>query len=154
MTQRMLALVLAVGCAVPGVWLARAELAAADDRVSRRAAEMALPDPYLDPSWPDAAGDEMEGRYAPGKSDSVEEIPLDEDLEMQEELRAAEELTGETPLPGGAAAAPVPTGTAGANIAGPAAGSETLPAAAAPQPYAPPDDENNGELEERDPVEW
>jgi len=146
--------VLAIGCAVPGGWLARAELAEAEDRVSRRAAEMALPDPYLDPSWPDAAGEEMEGRYAPGKSDSVEEIPLDEELEMQEELRAAEELTGETPLPGSAAATPVPAGTAGPDIASPAEGGETQPAAAAPQPYVPADDENIGELEERDPVEW
>lgn len=151
MRQQILVLLLAVGCAVPGLWLARAEVAAADDRVSRRAAEMALPDPYLDPSWPDTAGEEMEGRYAPGKSDSVEDVPLDEELEMQEELRAVEELTGEAPLPGGAAAATLP---AGPGIATPAEGRENQPAAAEPQPHVLPDDEDDGDLEERDPVEW
>lgn len=151
MRQRILALLLAVGCAVPGLWLAGAELAEADDRVSRRAAEMALPDPYLDPSWPDPAGEEMEGRYAPGKSDSVEDVPLDEELEMQEELRAVEELTGEGPLPGGAPAATLP---AGPGIATPAEGRENQPAAAEPQPHVLPDDEDDGALEERDPVEW
>jgi hypothetical protein len=129
-----------------------ARAADAGDRTSRRSAELALPDPYLDPAWPDPMGEEMEGRYAPGKSDSVEDTPLDEELEMQEEQRALEELTGE-----GAPPASAPAG------ASPAVASPGPPAADAsedaPQEQGGSDDagdnvERAPDMEERDPVEW
>jgi hypothetical protein len=132
---------LALACTVTSTAVTVA--VAGDDRASRRSAEMALPDPYLDPAWPDEAGDEMEGRYAPGKSDSVEEVPLGDELEVQEELRALQELSGEAPpaavAPGavvqpGGAAAPVPT---------------------QPEPYVPQEDDQEApDLDQRDPVEW
>ena len=53
----------------------------------------------------------MEGRYAPGKSDSVEEVPLGDELEVEEELRALQELSGETPR---AAAKSAPSAAASA----------------------------------------
>lgn len=138
---RML-LVPAVACAVtakdPMVAVA------GDDRTSRRSAEMALPDPYLDPTWPDEAGEEMEGRYAPGKSDSVEEVPLGDELEIQEELRALQEPTAETPP--AAAVAPGAAAQAGDAVA---------PAPTEPDPYVPQeDDEEYPDLDQRDPVEW
>ena len=124
--------------------------AAAGDRTSRRSAEMALPDPYLDPSWPDRAGDDMAGRYAPGKSDSVEEVPLDEELEMQEELRALQELAGETP-PAAAQAAPAVMPAPGAATEGVEGGA---PAPMLDEPYDPQDDDEAPDLDQRDPVEW
>jgi hypothetical protein len=131
---RML-LVPAVACAVTATGAVVAD--AGEDRTSRRSAEMALPDPYLDPAWPDEAGEEMEGRYAPGKSDSVEEVPLGDELEIQEELRALQEPTAETP----------PAATQGGDVA--------APAPTNPEPYVPQeDDEEAPDLDQRDPVEW
>ena len=149
----VIVLVAAVACSVTG--MAAPRVAAADDRTSRRSAEMALPDPYLDPSWPDEAGEEMDGRYAPGNSDSVEEVPLGDELEIQEELRALQELSGETP--GGAAkTAPAPA-PAAAVVPGAAteAGEGAVPAPTEPAPYVPQDDdEKSPDLDQRDPVEW
>jgi hypothetical protein len=135
-----LRLALLAACAVGIVATASA---GAEDRTSRRSAAMALPDPYLDPSWPDQAGEEMDGRYAPGKSDSVEEVPLGEEREMQEELRAIQELTGAAP-PAAAATNPPPP----AAVATPGAPME-------PDPSIPQDDvEEAPDLDQRDPVEW
>ena len=132
---------LALACTVTSTAVTVA--VAGDDRTSRRSAEMALPDPYLDPAWPDEAGDEMEGRYAPGKSDSVEEVPLGDELEMQEELRALQELSGDAPP---AAVAP------GAAVQ---PGGDAAPVPTKPEPYVPQeDDEEAPDLDQRDPVEW
>jgi hypothetical protein len=137
-----LLLVPAVACAVTATYAVVAD--AGEDRTSRRSAEMALPDPYLDPAWPDEAGEEMEGRYAPGKSDSVEEVPLGDELEMQEELRALQEPTVETP-PAAAVAPGVAT----------RAGDAAAPAPTNPEPYVPQeDDEAVPDPDQRDPVEW
>jgi hypothetical protein len=145
--------VLIVACAVAMTVAAFAPAVTADDRTSRRAAELALPDPYLDPSWPDEAGEEMDGRYAPGKSDSVEEVPLGDELEMQEELRALQELRDETP-PSAAATAPVPA----AEVAVPGAAAEGMgvvePAPSKPEPYVPQENDEDPDLDQRDPQEW
>lgn len=154
-TTRMFAAACALSgaCAVALVIAAAARPAAADDRTERRAAEMPLPDPYLDPSWPDEAGEEMDGRYAPGHSDSVEEVPLDEELEMQEELRVLQEPTRETPPadqaapPPGGAVAPPPAAADDADE-----GTEEAPVE--PEPYVPQDDGKGPDLDQRDPVEW
>mgnify|MGYP001143178671 CR=1 FL=1 len=146
---------LSAACAASQLLAAGARPAAADDRTERRAAEMPLPDPYLDPSWPDEAGEEMDGRDAPGKSDSVEEVPLGDELEIQDELRALQELNGETPPAG--QASPPPGGDvaspAGAAAAG-EAGEGTEEAPAEPEPYVPQDDGKGPDLDQRDPVEW
>ena len=135
------------------VWLA-AGFSYAGDRTERRAGEMALPDPYLDPSWPDEAGEEMNGRYAPGDSDSVEEVPLDDGLEIEEERRALQALTGEPPPAG------QPAPATGPAAAAPTADNQDLPAGpvdeapATPQPYVPSDEDDSPGAEDRDPVEW
>jgi hypothetical protein len=68
-------------------------LAQSADRVERRSEQMALPDTYLDPSWPD---DGSESRIAPEESDNVQEVPLDDEkldpAEAQEAERYKEEL--------------------------------------------------------------
>jgi len=129
------------------------DVVAGNDRTSRRSAEMVLPDPYLDPAWPDEAGEAMEGRYAPGKSDSVEEVPLGDELEVEEELRALQELSGET-SPAADKSAPV----AGAAVAPGAAlqpAGAAVPVPTQPEPYVPQEeDEQAPDLDRRDPVEW
>lgn len=138
-------LVAAVACAVTAT--DAVVVVAGDDRTSRRSAEMALPDPYLDPAWPDEAGEEMDGRYAPGKSDSVEEVPLGDELEIQEELRALQEPSDETP-PAAARAVPAPGAATQAVDA-------AAPAPAKSEPYVPQEDEEEApDLDQRDPVEW
>jgi hypothetical protein len=140
MRGRVLPAGLALACCAAAIVAMVTRSAVADDRTSRRSAEMPLPDPYLDPAWPDTAGDEMEGRYAPGKSDSVEEVPLDEEVEMENERRALQEAIGETPAvtgvpgPEGEGAQPVP---ADSGLDVPDDGEEELP-----------------DVEQRDPVEW
>ena len=144
-------LVLALACIVTSTAVTIA--LAGDDRASRRSAEMALPDPYLDPAWPDEAGEEMEGRYAPGKSDSVEEVPLGDELEVEEELRALQELSGETPR----AAAKSAPGAAAAVAPGAAMPPDggAVPVPTQPEPYVPQeDDEAAPDPDQRDPVEW
>jgi len=63
------------------------------DRLERRSGEMVMPDTYLDPSWPD---DGTEKRIAPEESDSVQEVPLDDEkldpAEAEEAQRYEEEL--------------------------------------------------------------
>ena len=63
------------------------------DRLERRSGEMVMPDAYLDPSWPD---DGTEKRIAPEESDSVQEVPLDDEkldpAEAEEAARYEEEL--------------------------------------------------------------
>jgi hypothetical protein len=126
--------------------------AAGDDRTSRRSAEMALPDSYLDPSWPDEAGEEMDGRYAPGKSDNVEEVPLGDEREIQEELRALQDPSGAT-LP--AAGKTAPASGAVAPGAATAAGNGVVSAPTEAEPDGPQDDvEEAPDLDQRDPVEW
>lgn len=151
MSPGIIASLLAVALTAPLIGVASDALAA--DRTSRRSGELSLPDPYLDPSWPDTAGEELEDRYGPGKSDSVEEVPFDEELEMQEELRARQEITGETPSAG--ALPPPPALAAPGTAAAPPSevGEGTEPAPQEPEPYVPRDDEDL-DLEERDPVEW
>jgi hypothetical protein len=61
---------------------AGAALAQSADRLDRRSAELALPDPYLDPSWPD---DGSEVRIPPEESDNVENVPLDDEQPDQAE---------------------------------------------------------------------
>ena len=150
------ALALAIACAATAMSAVLAEPAVAGDRTARRSAELALPDPYLDPSWPDLAGDDMKARYAPGRSDSVEDEPLDEEVEIQQEQRALQELGGETP-PGAEGAAGA--GAATAVAPGVAATGETdsgvEQAPEEPDPGAPQDDvEDAPDIDERDPVEW
>jgi hypothetical protein len=140
MRVRVLPAGVALACCAAAIVTMVTRLAVAEDRTSRRSAEMALPDPYLDPAWPDTAGDEMEKRYAPGKSDSVEEVPLEEEVEMENERRALQELTGETPAVTGA---PGPQG-------------EGVEPAPDDSRLAVPDDgeEEAPDVEQRDPVEW
>jgi hypothetical protein len=156
MRRRSPALALTVACAASVMLAARISPAVAGDRIARRAAELALPDPYLDPSWPDTSGDEMKGRYAPGRSDSVEDEPLDEDGEIQEEQRALPELGGETPPGAEGTAAPAPAAVAAPGVAAPGepeSGVEQAPDE--PDPDVPQDDVDDvPDLEERDPVEW
>jgi hypothetical protein len=107
---------------------------AVDSRVDRRAAEMPLPDPYLDPTWPEEEPVEGLGdRYEAGDTDNVEEVPFDDEIEFQADQRALQELTGDVPL------APEAAG------------------AAVPAPPAAPVNESDEILPEddhRDPVEW
>ena len=71
-----------------------------DNRMERRAAEMPLPDPYLDPTWPEEElGEGLGDRYEAGDTDNVEDIPLDDETELQAEQRALQALTGEAPAP-------------------------------------------------------
>jgi hypothetical protein len=67
------------------------------DRVERRSEQMAIPDPYLDPSWPD----DGEEHVAPADSDNVQEEPLDDDkpdaAEAEEAERYKEELSVQQP---------------------------------------------------------
>lgn len=148
LTDLLLVLVLACTVTSRSVTVA----VAGDDRTSRRSGEMALPDPYLDPAWPDEAGEEMEGRYSPGKSDSVEDVPLGDEAEVEEELRALQELSGATPP-----AAPKSAPIAGAAVV---PGTAAQPAGAAapvptqPELYVPQDDGQVPDLDQRDPVEW
>jgi len=69
------------------------------DRVERRSEELALPDTYLDPSWPD---DPNEQAISPSESDSVEDVPLDDEkpdaAEAEEAERYREEM-GQAPEP-------------------------------------------------------
>ena len=121
---------------------------AVDSRVDRRAAEMPLPDPYLDPTWPEEdVGEGLGDRYEAGDSDSVEEIPLDDETELQAEQRELQALTGDgPPLPVPAdGGAPVPSSQPSAD------------GAAMPAPPAAPVNETDEILPEddhRDPVEW
>lgn len=145
-------LALAVTCTVTLV--AAGVAAADDDRTSRRSAEMALPDSYLDPSWPDEAGEEMDGRYAPGKSDSVEEVPLGDEREIQEELRALQDPSGDT-LPASGKAVTAPGGAVIAPGAATAAGNGIVTAPMDADPDGPQDDvEEAPDPDQRDPVEW
>lgn len=62
---------------------------AGSDRRATRSSEMAMPDPYLDPSWPALDGPGI----PPEESDSVEEVPLEElapDTAEQEERKRYE----------------------------------------------------------------
>lgn len=130
--------------------LAMAPLAvAAEDRVEKRASELALPDPYLDPSWPDESGDELEDRYQAGRSDSVEEVPLDEEVEMREELRALEGDLGGLASPD---AAVPPVGVEGEEGAAPPEDEPSLPPVDAPEMTDRPEPARDDF--EKDPVEW
>ena len=53
---------------------------------------MALPDPYLDPSWPDDGG---EIRIAPTESDNVQDVPLDDEKLDPAEAEEAERYKAE-----------------------------------------------------------
>lgn len=164
MTLRFFALLVIVAVTAVTLIAGGARQVAAEDRTSRRAAELSLPDPYLDPAFPEQAGEEMDGRYAPGKSDSVEEVPLDEDPEMQDEQRALEEMTGDAPsAPPSAvvprpAPSPVPAGTGlvpGATAAGEAGnGIEQAPDEKPDGDDSGDDVDDSPDIEERDPVEW
>jgi len=66
------------------------------DRVERRSEQMALPDAYLDPAWPDAGA---RPRVAPEESDSVEEVPLEEEKPDAAEAEEAERYTQELAAP-------------------------------------------------------
>jgi hypothetical protein len=57
------------------------------DRIERRAGEMALPDAYLDPSWPDEGSARP---IVPEESDSVENAPLAEEKPDAAEAEEAE----------------------------------------------------------------
>jgi hypothetical protein len=118
----------------------------ADDRLEERGADLSLPDPYLDPAWPDERGEELEGRYGEGRSDSVEDIPLDEDAEMQEELQALEEDLERALPPEIFPAEALPPV---ADEAGPSDVSPPVPE----MPDVPSLDEDDDGFE-RDPVEW
>ena len=82
---------------VPGS--AAAERERDGDRRDRRSGELALPDPYLDPAWPD------ESSFGPGpampvipeESDSVEHVPNPDeaaDRAEQEEMQRYKEALG------------------------------------------------------------
>jgi hypothetical protein len=119
---------------------------AVDSRVDRRAAEMPLPDPYLDPNWPEEdVGEGLGDRYEAGDTDNVEEIPLDDETELQAEQRALQALTGDgPPLPEAATAPAAPL-------------QPSADGAAMPVPPAAPVNESDEILPEddhRDPVEW
>ena len=62
------------------------------DRVERRSEQMALPDTYLDPSWPD---DASEKRISPEESDNVQEVPLDDEKLDPAEAEEAERYKDE-----------------------------------------------------------
>jgi hypothetical protein len=49
------------------------------DRRDARSRELAVPDDYLDPGWPE---DDADSHVAPEESDSVENVPLGDDQEM------------------------------------------------------------------------
>jgi len=89
-----LAAVIALAAVAPRAFAQRA------DRVERRSGQLALPDTYLDPSWPD---DASETRIAPEESDNVQDVPLDEDkldsAEAEEAQRYKEELELQTDRP-------------------------------------------------------
>lgn len=121
---------------------------AVDTRMDRRAAEMPLPDPYLDPSWPEEEPVEGLGeRYEAGDTDNVEEVPFDDEVEFQAEQKALQALTGEgLPLPEGAD----PFNPSPATPAGDGGPAPAAPAA----PPANSDDEVLPEDDNRDPVEW
>ncbi len=123
---------------------------AVDSRMDQRAAEMPMPDPYLDPTWPEEEPTEGLGdRYDEGDSDSVEEIPLDEEEALDAEQRALQAWT--EPVPASAFAEP-----GAAPMVPPAAptnGSAPV-APAAPTPVPDPENEILPGDDHRDPVEW
>jgi hypothetical protein len=124
--------------------------AADDDRRDKRSDELSLPDPYLDPSWPDDLDEGLEGRYQGGRSDSVEDVPFDEELEMQRELRAVQPDTGRLEPQAAPGAGPLepPAATPQA---------EPAPAGTPPSPSAPEMTDRPEPVDdemERDPVEW
>jgi hypothetical protein len=125
---------------------------AVDTRVDRRAAEMPLPDPYLDPTWPEEEPVEGLGeRYEAGDTDNVDEVPFDDEVEFQADQKALQALTGEGP--------PSPEG-ADPLFPVPALPIPAKPTGDAPAPGAPGaapaivDDEILPEDDNRDPVEW
>ena len=117
---------------------------AVDTRSERRSAEMPLPDPYLDPTWPEEAPLEGLGEhYEAGDSDSVEDVPLDDDTELQTEQQARLALIGAGPPPGAGAVPPAaPTGDA------------AQPSPALPIPDSDDEEEILPDDDPRDPVEW
>ena len=119
---------------------------ATDNRVERRASEMPMPDPYLDPAWPEAdIGEGLGEHYGGGDRDNVEDIPLDD---SKDEQRALEALTGDAPAAAPSAELPPPAPTAVAPTSDPAAAVDSV--------VAPGDEEDDAapEGEARDPVEW
>ena len=119
---------------------------AVDNRVDRRAAEMPMPDPYLDPTWPE---DELGEHYGSGDSDSIDDVPLDEDEDAAGQ-RALEALTGEAPAAPVPAGVPTPVGPP-APVVAPGSDPAGVDSAATPG-----DEEDDGarDDEEREPVEW
>jgi len=112
---------------------------------------MPLPDPYLDPTWPDEqVGEGLGDRYEAGDTDNVEDVPLDDENEMQAEQRAVQALTGDAPA--SPAEPAVPTEAA------PPAAAVGPDGAAAPGSPAPPVVDDDAEIlpadEDREPVEW
>ena len=75
----------------PGVVAAQGE-----DRIERRSEQMALPDTYLDPAWPDAG---TRPRVAPEESDSVEDVPLEDEKPDAAEAEEAERYTQQLAVP-------------------------------------------------------
>ena len=121
---------------------------AGETRVDRRAAEMALPDPYLDPTFPDeqlgvGPGDHDET----GDTGSVEDIPLLDENEEEAERRALQALTGDAPGDPNAPDAPADP----AEPAVPADG--VAPGGAAPAPSVDEDEIAPGD-DDRDSLEW
>ena len=51
------------------------------DRRDARSHELAVPDDYLDPSWPD---DDEDNHVSPEQSDNVENVPMGDDQEMDQ----------------------------------------------------------------------
>jgi hypothetical protein len=118
---------------------------AIDSRMEQRAAEMPLPDPYLDPTWPEEAPLEGLGeRYEAGDSDSVEDIPLDDEAELQAEQQALQALTGGTPATEAGTPPPAPPASDSSRPFDPAL---AVPGSDGDEEILPGDDH-------RDPVEW
>ena len=108
-----------------------------------------MPDPYLDPAWPEAeVGEGLGEHYGSGDPDNVEDIPFDD---SKDEQRALEALTGDAPAAPPSAELPPPAPAAPTAVAPPSDPTAAVDSA------APPGDEEDDvapEGEARDPVEW
>ena len=73
------------------------------DRRDRRSGELALPDPYLDPAWPDESspGAGAGVPVMPEQSDSVERAPIQDEVADRAELEEMQRYKEALGLPTG-----------------------------------------------------